>query len=182
MAGAGADRFPGHQHATRRGPGCADIIAVLGALGTRRVLNPLPFSPPFPPSQMPGSSGQPGSQTIKKGHRGVDSTGETTYKKVSAAPHGSAAPCDVDPSQGSQGWVLGVGGVGCCSDGHDGRSEGVQHSELWAVCSFQTAALVAFKRRSLLSTACWPFLCSWGSVLPTGLVAFLECALQRGDC
>ncbi|PKU33396.1 phosphatidylinositol 4-phosphate 5-kinase type-1 hypothetical protein [Limosa lapponica baueri] len=30
---------------------------------------------------MPGGSGQPGSQTIKKGHRGVDSTGETTYKK-----------------------------------------------------------------------------------------------------
>jgi len=38
---------------------------------------------------MPGSSGQPGSQTIKKGHRGVDSTGETTYKKVSCLVHNS---------------------------------------------------------------------------------------------
>lgn len=40
--------------------------------------------PVFPFPKMPGGSGQPGSQTIRKGHRGVDSTGETTYKKVNS--------------------------------------------------------------------------------------------------
>uniref|UniRef100_A0A8V5GL03 Uncharacterized protein n=1 Tax=Melopsittacus undulatus TaxID=13146 RepID=A0A8V5GL03_MELUD len=42
---------------------------------------------PARPLEMPGASGQPGSQTIKKGHRGVDSTGETTYKKVNHFLH-----------------------------------------------------------------------------------------------
>ncbi|XP_009699727.1 PREDICTED: phosphatidylinositol 4-phosphate 5-kinase type-1 alpha, partial [Cariama cristata] len=50
---------------------------------------------------MPGSSGQPGSQTIKKGHRGVDSTGETTYKKTTSSALKGAIQLGITHTVGS---------------------------------------------------------------------------------
>lgn len=47
MAGAGADRSPGPQPAAQRGLGCANSIAVVGALGTRCVLSPTPILTTF---------------------------------------------------------------------------------------------------------------------------------------
>lgn len=51
--------------------------------------------------EMPGSSGQPGSQTIKKGHRGVDSTGETTYKKTTSSALKGAIQLGITHTVGS---------------------------------------------------------------------------------
>ncbi|KAK2525078.1 Pip5k1a [Columba guinea] len=50
---------------------------------------------------MPGGSGQPGSQTIKKGHRGVDSTGETTYKKTTSSALKGAIQLGITHTVGS---------------------------------------------------------------------------------
>ncbi|XP_074927218.1 phosphatidylinositol 4-phosphate 5-kinase type-1 alpha isoform X3 [Chelonoidis abingdonii] len=52
-------------------------------------------------SEMSGSSGQPGSQTIKKGHRGVDSTGETTYKKTTSSALKGAIQLGITHTVGS---------------------------------------------------------------------------------
>ncbi|XP_069651595.1 putative PIP5K1A and PSMD4-like protein [Haliaeetus albicilla] len=51
--------------------------------------------------EMPGGSGQPGSQTIKKGHRGVDSTGETTYKKTTSSALKGAIQLGITHTVGS---------------------------------------------------------------------------------
>ncbi|XP_031949433.1 phosphatidylinositol 4-phosphate 5-kinase type-1 alpha isoform X2 [Corvus moneduloides] len=50
---------------------------------------------------MPGGSGQPGSQTIRKGHRGVDSTGETTYKKTTSSALKGAIQLGITHTVGS---------------------------------------------------------------------------------
>ncbi|XP_067425792.1 putative PIP5K1A and PSMD4-like protein isoform X4 [Emydura macquarii macquarii] len=52
-------------------------------------------------SEMSSSSGQPGSQTIKKGHRGVDSTGETTYKKTTSSALKGAIQLGITHTVGS---------------------------------------------------------------------------------
>ncbi|XP_050186361.1 phosphatidylinositol 4-phosphate 5-kinase type-1 alpha isoform X2 [Myiozetetes cayanensis] len=51
--------------------------------------------------EMPGGSGQPGSQTIRKGHRGVDSTGETTYKKTTSSALKGAIQLGITHTVGS---------------------------------------------------------------------------------
>ncbi|XP_061298862.1 putative PIP5K1A and PSMD4-like protein isoform X4 [Pezoporus flaviventris] len=51
--------------------------------------------------EMPGASGQPGSQTIRKGHRGVDSTGETTYKKTTSSALKGAIQLGITHTVGS---------------------------------------------------------------------------------
>lgn len=58
----------------------APILRVLFCPASGRIGNPGPFL--LFCSQVPGSSGHGSSLTIKKGHRSVDSSGETTYKKV----------------------------------------------------------------------------------------------------
>ncbi|XP_071582968.1 phosphatidylinositol 4-phosphate 5-kinase type-1 alpha isoform X2 [Heliangelus exortis] len=45
--------------------------------------------------------GQPGSQTIRKGHRGVDSTGETTYKKTTSSALKGAIQLGITHTVGS---------------------------------------------------------------------------------
>uniref|UniRef100_A0A803STR3 Phosphatidylinositol-4-phosphate 5-kinase type 1 alpha n=1 Tax=Anolis carolinensis TaxID=28377 RepID=A0A803STR3_ANOCA len=52
------------------------------------------------PLQVPGSSGY-SSQTIKKGHRGVDSTGETTYKKTTSSALKGAIQLGITHTVGS---------------------------------------------------------------------------------
>nr|XP_033779541.1 phosphatidylinositol 4-phosphate 5-kinase type-1 alpha isoform X2 [Geotrypetes seraphini] len=53
-------------------------------------------------SEMPGSSGQPTSQTIKRiGHRGVDPSGETTYKKTTSSALKGAIQLGITHTVGS---------------------------------------------------------------------------------
>ncbi|XP_069041052.1 phosphatidylinositol-4-phosphate 5-kinase, type I, alpha, a isoform X2 [Lepisosteus oculatus] len=53
-------------------------------------------------SEVPGSSGMPSSQTLKKiGHRGVDPTGETTYKKTTSSALKGAIQLGITHTVGS---------------------------------------------------------------------------------
>uniref|UniRef100_A0A803J3I9 PBX homeobox interacting protein 1 n=1 Tax=Xenopus tropicalis TaxID=8364 RepID=A0A803J3I9_XENTR len=53
-------------------------------------------------AEVPGSSAQPGAQTMKKiGHRGVDSTGETTYKKTTSSALKGAIQLGITHTVGS---------------------------------------------------------------------------------
>ncbi|XP_053133951.1 phosphatidylinositol 4-phosphate 5-kinase type-1 alpha isoform X4 [Hemicordylus capensis] len=51
--------------------------------------------------EMPGSSSGYSSQTIRKGHRGVDSTGETTYKKTTSSALKGAIQLGITHTVGS---------------------------------------------------------------------------------
>ncbi|XP_039219560.1 phosphatidylinositol 4-phosphate 5-kinase type-1 alpha isoform X2 [Crotalus tigris] len=51
--------------------------------------------------EVPGSSGHGSSQTIKKGHRGVDSSGETTYKKTTSSALTGAIQLGITHTVGS---------------------------------------------------------------------------------
>ncbi|XP_029141710.1 putative PIP5K1A and PSMD4-like protein [Protobothrops mucrosquamatus] len=51
--------------------------------------------------EVPGSSGHGSSQTIKKGHRGVDSSGETTYKKTTSSALKGAIQLGITHTVGS---------------------------------------------------------------------------------
>uniref|UniRef100_A0A8C5R4R4 Phosphatidylinositol-4-phosphate 5-kinase type 1 alpha n=1 Tax=Leptobrachium leishanense TaxID=445787 RepID=A0A8C5R4R4_9ANUR len=54
------------------------------------------------PAELPGSSSQIGIQTMKKiGHRGVDSTGETTYKKTTSSALKGAIQLGITHTVGS---------------------------------------------------------------------------------
>ncbi|XP_053559689.1 phosphatidylinositol 4-phosphate 5-kinase type-1 alpha isoform X2 [Bombina bombina] len=54
------------------------------------------------PAEIPGSSGQSGTQTMKKlGHRSVDSTGETTYKKTTSSALKGAIQLGITHTVGS---------------------------------------------------------------------------------
>ncbi|XP_029436329.1 phosphatidylinositol 4-phosphate 5-kinase type-1 alpha isoform X3 [Rhinatrema bivittatum] len=54
------------------------------------------------PSEMPGSSGQPTAQTMKRiGHRGVDPSGETTYKKTTSSALKGAIQLGITHTVGS---------------------------------------------------------------------------------